>query len=622
MNWESEFTNKYKKFFQSQNNPVIKLLQRKKQKGLIIDIQRYKYDYVNKIVNTYIDSIDRDIWKNTIKLYYEQLKNADQIMFIQYKKDKINKKPLMVQCIDKFPSPDLKLILNPHKNNYNIFEEEYENLTPSDKEYIGNWAKKQYIKDISYHDFYTHFVPLRTQKELETSELTCLCSFKDGISMRIKIPEHRHVKFQRGPQPTQPFNNKKVISQDQIKPLINNTDPCPKPDQKTKITVKPDILHHHLLARVLFFSKIFNGKPVHIHIFESKFNKKFPWHNKIQVNNKINKGSQLSQYDHKILSQFLGPKHINTGYTVLAGNNIIIYRLEELEKILVHELIHATNIDKDIMNDKRLKCIFNGHLKYHSFCSQETICGYDSNTSKTCTENDYINEGSILRLAEGYTDTVADLLNTLFYSVEVGREKRWSYDEMLNYYSEILQSEILFAIFQVSKLLLYFNFNDYRDLFKPARYKGKVVTIKDSINRYLKEQYFQDTGMPKGSKTKWTVLSQSTSIFSYFVIRLILLFNIDKLAQEFDKVCNNCKDLIDFWNINNNPEKQKIVRQTILKGIMDPCHAVDITMTLIRHLAPVSIYPSIPDDLDIINEEVYPQTLLDTLRRSLYSIKK
>ena len=86
MSWESEFTNKYKKFFQLQNNPVIKLLESKKQKGLLIDIQRYKYDHINKVVNTYIDSIDRNIWKSTIKLYCEQLKNADKFRFIQYKK--------------------------------------------------------------------------------------------------------------------------------------------------------------------------------------------------------------------------------------------------------------------------------------------------------------------------------------------------------------------------------------------------------------------------------------------------------------------------------------------------------------------------------------------------------
>lgn len=621
---ESEFTKKYKKFFQYNNsNPVINLLKNKKQKGLLIDIKRYKYDCIKQIVDTYIDSIDRRIWKNTIKLYCDQLKEADKIMFIQYQKDKINKKPLITLNINNLPNEKLKSILIPHKQKFNDLEEEYENLTPSDKEYIGNWAKDKYIKDIGYHDFYTYFVPLRSQKELETSELICLCTFKNNITVRIKIPKEKHVKFQRGVHAIQSFDNKKIIDQDHIKPLINNTSPCPKPDQETKFSVVPDQLHHHLLARLLFFSKIFNGEPAHVHIFESKFNKKLSWYNKIQVNNKINKGKKLSQYDKQILSQFLGPRHINTGYTSIGANNIVIYRLEELEKILVHELIHATRLDQGLMNNK-IKCIFNAHLKYHAFCPKETVCGYESDTAKTCSVDDYTNEDSILRLGEGYTDCLSDLLNTLFYSIEIGREKRWDYDDILNNYSKILQTEISFAVFQVAKLLLYFNFNDYRDLFKQARFKGKVVTIKDSINRYLKEEYFKDTDISSKSKSEWNVLLQSTSVFSYFVIRLIILFNIDKLCQQFSNVCVNCNDLVDFFNISNNPTKQEIVRQTILKGIMDPniINSVDITMSLIRHLSYVRIYPSVQDDLDIINGELYPEMLLDSLRRSLYSLKK
>lgn len=611
---------RYISFFQlNNNNPIIKLLIKQKQNNLLIDLRHGQYNFINNIVEEYIDNISRETWKNTIKIYCNQLKIVKDITFVQYSKERISNKSLLRQYINEYPDENIKRILN--KDNYNQFEEVYENLTPNDKEKINNWLKTNYIKEESYYDFYTYFVPLKIQKELETSNLTGLCTFKNNITIRIKIPENKHVKFERELYNIQQFDKSKVIQQDKIHTVQKKLNSCPKADGKTKIIVKPDKFHKQLLARILFFSNFLNNS-VHIHIFESKLNKIFDWHNKIQVNNKITKNIELTANEKEILTKFLGPKNINTGYTVLDNNNITIYRKEELHKIVIHELIHALGIDNGLDNDKKFKCIFKVHLKYYAFCPQNISCGYDINdNNKKCNLDDYINENSVLRLNEGYTDTIADILNSLFYAIDLGQKNKWNFDQILNKHAELLKAEISFAVFQVAKLLLYFNFNDYRDLFCTAKRNGNKVTIKDSFNHYLSQRgfkpIFNDTGMPTSSKNK--LLLQSTAVFSYFLIRLILLLSINDLSKEFEKIENNNNTLISFWSINNNQKKQQIVRNIIAKNIILPCTMVDLTMILIRHFAPVSIYPSIPDNLDIINQEIYPQELLDTLKRSLFS---
>jgi hypothetical protein len=60
--------------------------------------------------------------------------------------------------------------------------------------------------------------------------------------------------------------------------------------------------------------------PLILHVYLTDAKKKFP----------------------KNLAQ-LGPLNVNTGYTV--GNNIVIYRKEELIKVLIHELTHYVGLD-------------------------------------------------------------------------------------------------------------------------------------------------------------------------------------------------------------------------------------------------------------------------------------
>ena len=51
--------------------------------------------------------------------------------------------------------------------------------------------------------------------------------------------------------------------------------------------------------------------------------------------------------------KFLGSNEVNSGLTSfdINGNNIIIYRLEEIEKVVLHELVHSLEIDNKVMNN-------------------------------------------------------------------------------------------------------------------------------------------------------------------------------------------------------------------------------------------------------------------------------
>jgi hypothetical protein len=173
----TEFIN----FFQLKNNPIINLLIKQKQNHLLIHLRDGQYKLINKIIEQYIDNIPRITWKNTVKIYYEQLKLVDDIMFVEYPKNKISNKSLMAKYINQYPNQKIKNLLTDSRTG-SFFEDQYENLPPSEKENINNWLKQNFIKDKSYHDFYNYFVPIKIQKELETSNLIGLCTFKLDVS--------------------------------------------------------------------------------------------------------------------------------------------------------------------------------------------------------------------------------------------------------------------------------------------------------------------------------------------------------------------------------------------------------------------------------------------------------
>jgi hypothetical protein len=68
-----------------------------------------------------------------------------------------------------------------------------------------------------------------------------------------------------------------------------------------------------------------------------------------------------------IKDEIVSPKHINSGYTDYISNEIFIWREEEFEKVIFHEMIHYMDLDVRNMafEDTDLPIIINGPKSYY-----------------------------------------------------------------------------------------------------------------------------------------------------------------------------------------------------------------------------------------------------------------
>ena len=168
---------------------------------------------------------------------------------------------------------------------------------------------------------------------------------------------------------------------------------------------------------------------------------------------------------------FLGPSEINSGLTSFSVNNTIcIYREEEISKLIIHEMVHALNIDSMIyMNplketiEKQIKCNFN-----------------ISNSNK-------------INLNESFTETSAVIINSLINSILLDTD----IDSIIDY-------EIKFSIAQCSNILQFYNENS--------------------------EQFFNGECLYLNSNKDWI---EKTSVLSYFFLKLANLHDIDFFINEY-----------------------------------------------------------------------------------------
>lgn len=151
---------------------------------------------------------------------------------------------------------------------------------------------------------------------------------------------------------------------------------------------------------------------------------------------------------------FLRQDNINSGMTK-RGEIINIWRYEEFEKVLIHELIHYFNFD-----------FIENHKDFYTL--QHFI-----KTNYHIVGKDYINES--------YTETLALIIHTLFCCFYMGN---------FNYFDNLLKLEVIYNTFQVGKIIKFFNGKKFDDI--------KTINI-----------------------------NQTTSVFSYFIIKCSLLYNID-----------------------------------------------------------------------------------------------
>ena len=166
-------------------------------------------------------------------------------------------------------------------------------------------------------------------------------------------------------------------------------------------------------------------------------------------------------------NKLLGPREINSGFTS-PGYKLCIFRNEELYKVLIHEMIHYLDLDLGFLKSNTMY----NHLNIHPNIE--------------------------IRLNEAYTELIALVIISIIHSYHQRKN--------MALYKTILNDELRFSLYNVSKLLVYFGFDSADDFFSP----------------YKSDQF-----------------KQTTSVCSYFVIKTALLFNLnnDTITEEYMIQC-------------------------------------------------------------------------------------
>jgi hypothetical protein len=216
---------------------------------------------------------------------------------------------------------------------------------------------------------------------------------------------------------------------------------------------------------------------------------------------------QHKQHNHRMISKkTFQSQHINSGATV---HNLLeetvelfIWRKEEIEKVLLHEMIHTLKLD---------------------------FMGYPEDLKLDIIQKFNIPVSIELRLGEAYVETWALLLNTIFVSFTKSKMKIKKQCKIKsNEFFKLFAMEIFFTLFQSSKILRYFGYECIT---------GCKVPLQKSEN-------------PK--EMSQTLFEQETSVFSYYLIKAGILMNLGDFLKF---CCKNNKSLLQFVESPVNYDK-------------------------------------------------------------------
>lgn len=205
-----------------------------------------------------------------------------------------------------------------------------------------------------------------------------------------------------------------------------------------------------IVKRIIFMMLISNTyKNLNIEIYDTPFKKTFNCNNH-------KKCGKLTQ------------NNVNSGLSYL--NNIVIFRREEMLKLLIHELIHALDIDNKFENIKDIEKILEIYNVNHS--------------------NLIINES--------YVETWAIIINIFLV---IHEKEKYEKKNKIKVFRELIKKEIVHSFQQSSKLCVYYNIDDFNKIYRKNNNNVKYV---DSVNT-----------------------------FSYHIIKTINLNNINNFIKNF-----------------------------------------------------------------------------------------
>ena len=220
--------------------------------------------------------------------------------------------------------------------------------------------------------------------------------------------------------------------------------------------------------------------------------------------------------------KILGPREINSGVCIFNTRKLVIFRKEENEKLLIHELSHLLELDLHKVDINNISSYVN------------------------------INPNIELRINESVTEILALLIHSIVVSINLSTKKNYRLAcTMINY-------EINFNLIQISKILIHFGFNNCSEFFRS----------------YDDKNIFQ----------------QTTSVFSYFIVKTLCLYNKNSLHI----FLNN-----NFDNFNYN-DKEKCI--------------IAFKQLVIESLTKSDFHKQIDKLINIIKTNIKNKMFLETLR--------
>lgn len=171
-------------------------------------------------------------------------------------------------------------------------------------------------------------------------------------------------------------------------------------------------------------------------------------------------------------SKILGSREINSGFAT-PFYKLCIFRKEELNKVLIHELIHYLELDLNSHDQ-----MFPNFYTYFN-----------------------MNPKTEIRINEAYTEILAVTINSILTT------------NTLTQFKQTINNELKFSFYQIAKILDFYKFDNANDFFCPHN-----------------NDKFQ----------------QNTSIFSYFIVKALILYNLELFYEKYHENSINVSNFKDF----------------------------------------------------------------------------
>lgn len=211
------------------------------------------------------------------------------------------------------------------------------------------------------------------------------------------------------------------------------------------------------------------------------------------------------------ISRVLGVKNANSGFTYgcHSTGEIVIYRYEDYFKVFIHELIHNFGVDSSFFDIKQSSHPDN--IQYLEIY-QKFIANFNLNKKINKRTNSGINFD--IGLQECYVEFWANFFNNAIYSFNYAH---------LNSQEHIDKTFVYLYTFEQNALkeIMHSCLNCIKILKKNNLKYGDILSQNENKNKTKNKNNYKET----------------THIFSYYILKLYLLFNYKEFI-ETDIACN------------------------------------------------------------------------------------